>query len=161
MQAINFPADFVNLPLSSHRLALLLGALTAAIGCSGSSATVVTAGSALPSEAMPGDPFAALEDRTGLGGYEFGSCNDDRDCDPSGCGDGVCGPVGDSSLCANDFVSSCLGDVSEDLCGCVQGFCRWARQAPTLYCVAQGDDRASTLPFEGAPRELYPIRITD
>lgn len=147
---------------TSARLVALLGAFASTVACSGRD-VLVTAGSPLPAQERPGDPFATLSDRTGVGGYEFGRCSDERDCEPRECGGGVCAPIAESDgVCRSNDVTACLGSIDRSLCGCVDGYCRWARTAPVLHCASLAGDPAGTLPFAGAqPTDLYPVRISD
>jgi len=142
----------------------LLVAVTAAllgVAC-GHPAPVVSAGDSTPAELRPDDPFARLDDRTPVAAYEFGSCTTDAQCATSLCGGATCAPVWESGgVCQTSRVQECLASVDDGQCGCVEGYCRWARSAPVMQC-AQGDERAGTRSFRGAPaRELYPVRISD
>lgn len=132
-----------------------------AVGC-GHPPPVVSAGDSTPASLRPEDPFARLDDRTPVAAYEFGSCTTDAQCAASSCGGAMCAPVWESGgVCQTSRVQACLAQVDNGQCGCVEGYCRWARSAPVMQC-AQGDERAGTRSFRGAPeRELYPVRISD
>ncbi len=152
-RVINFPCPplLAGVPAA----ALLLGACGAPVPISELGAPAVAAGGVVASEA---DPFASFEDQTGIAPYEFGTCRDDRDCAPSGCGGGICAPVGERGACFDDPVAACLGEVDADLCGCFEGSCRWVRETTVMLCATHAREQAGTRTFRGTREgQGYPV----
>lgn len=144
-------------PIGQIGLAVLVGVLG---GCSFfGPPPVISSGSSTPAAERPGDPFARLEDRTVIPAYEFGLCDRDRDCHPTGCGGSVCSPNEEPATCSTDPVSQCFAAVPSTYCRCNEGACRWERTAPVMQCALLGADRPSNRPIRGNDDpDLYPIR---
>ncbi len=122
-------------------------------------APVVNAGDSTPAAERPADPFARVDDRTDVVAYEFGRCEFDTDCVLDACEGSMCAPRGEDAICLVTPVSDCLATVDASMCGCNEGFCRWARTAPVLICAQLGSERAGTRPFRGTdPDAWYPTR---
>jgi len=136
---------------------LLLGT---GIGCGAfASDPVVNAGSSVPVlEREEPDPFLVLRDESPVAAYEYGACNRDADCVTDACNGATCAPALETpGVCLTSRVSECLATLDDSSCGCVEGYCRWARNAATLMCANQEDFRPTTRQFEGAAQPtLYP-----
>lgn len=134
------------------------------VACAGGArAPLVTAGAPTPlSERDGSDPFAWIEERTPIVAYEFGQCEQDADCAPRGCGGAMCSTDDEPAVCLHSPVSECLARVPASSCGCVEGVCRWARDANVLLCSIQDDPPAGNRGFRNDARnDEYPLRLTD
>lgn len=143
-------------------LALLIAAVA---GCALlTSEAVVSGGDSTPiAEREAPSPYDALEDRTAIVAYEFGRCSTNADCGLVGCGGAMCGSEDTASVCVESPVSLCLAQVDPGACGCVEGVCRWARNAPVLQCARYGDEPPENRGrYRGpGPYGEYPLRNSD
>ena len=108
------------------------------------------------------DPFAVLEDRSPVVAYEYGLCTTDADCVASSCGGAACtaSDVIDRGICVENRIAACLASLDGQGCGCIDGTCRWARNAATMQCALRETHRPGTRVAPGAEVRPYPLRLT-
>lgn len=124
--------------------------------------SVVNAGASTPLEQRESsNAWDGLNERSAVVAYEFGACESDADCAPRGCDGAVCSPDGFEGTCMTDPVASCLADLRGDGCGCVEGFCRWARSPQVMACSTIIAPRAGSRPYYGGEGEAYPYAPYD
>lgn len=136
-----------------------------ATGCGAfSTEPVVNAGSSVPVlERAEPDPFLVLRDESPVAAYEYGACSSDADCVTDACNGATCAPARETmGVCLTSRVSACLATLEDSSCGCVEGYCRWARNAATLTCANRDDFRPSTRQYVGVEQPtLYPVMLME
>lgn len=146
-------------------IALTLISATSLAGCGAFSAEpVVNAGSSVPVlERDEADPFLVLRDESPVAAYEYGACSRDADCVTDACNGATCAPADEMmGVCLESRVSECLATIDDTSCACVEGYCRWARNAATLACANQDDFRPGTRLYVGVDQPtLYPVMLME
>ncbi len=139
-------------------LAMLL-LLPFSAGCQLNQQPLVNGFSSKPFDpATETDPYRQLPDRTLVVAYEVGQCSEDADCVTTACGGATCAPADESPLCAPSAVGDCLASLRGKGCGCIEGVCRWHREAPVLACARRGEPPITTIGADGYQDNPYPTR---
>ncbi len=91
--------------------------------------------------------------------FEFGTCSSDAECAPTGCEGSMCSPNDEPAVCVTGVLAMCFAQLPASECGCVEGYCRWARTGPVNQCAVLGADSPTNRPVRGTdPAEMFPIR---
>lgn len=147
----------------SKRVRSLLGMMLLALplfaGCQLNQQPLVNGFSSRPFEGRSeADPYRQLPDRTLVVAYEVGQCTTDADCVTEACGGATCAPANETPLCAPSAVGDCLASLKGNGCGCIEGVCRWHREAPVLACARRGEPPITTIGADGYQDNPYPTR---